>query len=159
MSTLELRGARKPGYRSLCRRHHNLGGVDYEYIAGLPDRAAQALLNGGAIRVRLREEAQPDQAPWRIDVILGGEVLEGAYLSNDGFGVLIAEDDLIPVSIEGGELTLRKHELLLARHALERAEAAVHTARDRVSTLALEVLAMSRAQNEPGDPGENEPGV
>jgi len=179
MSTLELRGARKPGYRSLCRRHHNLGGVDYEHIAGLPDRTAQALLDGGTIRVRLREDAKPDQASWRLDVLLNGEVHEGAFLSNDGFGVLIAEEDRFPVNIEGGALTLRKHELLLARHALERAEAAVHTARDRVSKLALEVLEMARAgagrtadfgggeaashrpetRETRHDPHENEPGL
>lgn len=146
MSTLELRGARKPGYRTLCRRHHNLGGVDYEHIAGIPERTAQALLDGGEIRIRLRADAQPDQAPWRLDVTLGGEVYEGSFLSGDGFDVLMAEEDRFPVRLEGGELTLRKHELLLARHALERAEAAVQTARGRVSTLALEVLEMSRVQ-------------
>jgi hypothetical protein len=147
MSTLELRGARKAGYRTLCRRHHSLGGVDYEHITSLPDRTAQALLDGGTLRVQLREDARPDQACWRLDVTLRGEVFEGAYLSNDGFGVLTYEEDMFPVHIVGGELTLRKHELLLARHALERAEAAVHTARDRVSTLALGIIEMTRENN------------
>lgn len=146
MSTLELRGARKPGYRSLCRRHHDLGGVDYAYIASLPDRTAQALLDGGTLRVCLREDAKPDQACWRLDVLLNGEVFDGTFLSEDGFNALTEEDDRFPVRVEGGELTLRKHALLLARHALERAEAAVHKARDRVSTLALEVLGMTGAE-------------
>jgi hypothetical protein len=148
MSTLELRGARKPGYRSLCRRHHDLGGVDYEYVAMLPDRTAQALLDGGTLRVRLREDARPDQACWRLDVLLNGEVFEGTFLSDDGFRLLTERDDRFPVRIEGGELTLRKHDLIMARHALERAEAVVHKARDRVSTLALEVLGMTGAQPE-----------
>ncbi|PTX52287.1 hypothetical protein IQ03_01077 [Gemmobacter caeni] len=148
MSTLELRGARKPGYRSLCRRHHDLGGVDYEYVAMLPDRTAQALLDGGTLRVRLREDARPDQACWRLDVLLNGEVFEGTFLSDDGFRLLTERDDRFPVRIEGGELTLRKHDLIMARHALERAEAAVHAARDRVSTLALEVLGMTGAETE-----------
>lgn len=148
MSTLELRGARKPGYRSLCRRHHDLGGVDYEYVAMLPDRTAQALLDGGTLRVRLREDARPDQACWRLDVLLNGEVFEGTFLSDDGFRLLTERDDRFPVRIEGGELTLRKHDLIMARHALERAEAAVHAARDRVSTLALEVLGKTGAETE-----------
>ena len=143
MSTLELRGARRPGYRNLCRRHHDLGGMVDIHITSLPDQTAQALLDGGTLRVRLRGDAQPDQACWRLDVLLNDEVFEGSFLSDDGFNTLTEEDDRFPVRIEGGELTLRKHALLLARHALERAETAVHKARDRVSTLALEVLGMT----------------
>ena len=78
MSTLEFRGSRKPGHQTLCRRHHGLGGVDYEYVAPLPDRAVQALREGGALHLHLREDAGPDQACWRLDVTLRGDVFEGA---------------------------------------------------------------------------------
>lgn len=147
MSTLEFRGARKPGYLTLCRRHHQMGGVDYDYIAPLPERTVQALRDGGTLRVQLREDAKPDQACWRLDVTLKGEVFEGTFLSNDGFGTLMYEEDMFPVHIVGGELTLRKHELLLARHALERAEAAARTARGRVNTLAQGIIEMTRENN------------
>jgi hypothetical protein len=121
--------------------------VDYEYIASLPDRTVQALRDGGTLRVQLREDAQPDQACWRLDVTLRGEVFEGAYLSNNGFAVLMDEEDMFPVHLVGGELTLRKHELLLARHALELAEAAVETARDRIKTLESGIIDMTREHN------------
>jgi hypothetical protein len=146
MSTLEFRGSRKTGYKTLCRRHHGPGGVDYEYIGSLPDNTAQAIQDGGALRLRLREDANPDQACWCLDVTLRGEVFEGALLSNYGYGVLMQEEDRIPVHIEGGELTLRKHELLFARHALERAEAVARTASARVSTLEREIITMTSDQ-------------
>jgi len=146
MSTLEFRGSRKTGYQILCRRHHGPCGVDYEYIGSLPDRTAKALRDGGALRLRLREDANPDQACWRLDVTLKGEVFEGLFLSNGGYGVLMQQEDSIPVHIEGGELTLRKHEMVFARHALEHAEAVARTARARVNTLEQELITMTSDQ-------------
>lgn len=148
MNTLDLLASGGPGCRILCLRSHGLDGVSRRHVTTLPDRAAQALLEGGNLRIRLREDARPDQACWRLDVLLNGETFEGSFLSDDGFSALMAADDRSQVLLDGGEKTLRRHALLKARHALERAEAEVVIARDRVSALALEILGSARAETE-----------
>lgn len=144
MSHLELKGSRKAGHTTLSRRYHDPGGVQRLYICSLPDQTAQALRDGGTITIRLHQDAKPDQACWGLDVILNGETFKGPeYLSNDGFDLLLEAKDRFPVEIQGGELTMKKHKLILARHDLQRAEAAVEAALGKVSDIALEVRAMS----------------
>lgn len=132
MSELELRGSRRAGHTTLCRRRHDLGGTDREYVGSLPDESARALRDGGALRVRLREEAAPGQAHWVLEVLHEGRVLPGTLLCDDRLAVLTAEPDRVPVLIEEGELAHRKR-------ALMRARAELSAAQERVRTLTAEV--------------------
>lgn len=158
MSSLIFRGSRKPGFRTICRRHHDLGGTDYEYIASIPDEAAQALENGGTLSVRLREDAQPDQARWRLDVVLDGEVHAGCFLSSGSLGILTAEpDNYIAVVIEGGELTHRKYSLLVAREELVKAETKVRAAQELVQGLEQQIREMTLEQEHVDAPDEIAP--
>ena len=86
MSTLELRGSRKAGHTTLSRRHHDLGGTDHDYVGSLPDESADALRHGGSIRIRLREEAGPNEAPWLLEVIREGRALPGSPRGARGSG-------------------------------------------------------------------------
>jgi hypothetical protein len=103
---------------------------------------------GGLLRVRLNEAAKRNEKPWLLDVILNDRKYKGAILSHAELKTLIEEDDVLPVRIEGGQLSLRKHDLLVARHALERAKGAVNTARDRIRALETDNIEMSSPHHE-----------
>jgi len=148
MSTLELRGSRKTGHTTLSRRHHDLGGTDYEYVGSLPDESAEALRRGGAIRVRLREEAGPDQAHWVLDVIHEERTLPGTLLSDDRLDVLTFERDRIPVEIEEAELAFRKRALMRAREDLAGAETRVTELRAKIIGIEQEIREMTGLSEE-----------
>jgi hypothetical protein len=148
MSTLELRGSRKSGHTTLSRRHHDLSGTDYEYVGSLPDESAEALRRGGAIRVRLREEAGPDKAPWVLDVLHEGRNLPGTLLSDDRLEILTAEPDRIPVTIEGGELAHRKRALMRTREDLAGAETRVTDLRAKIIGIEQEIREMTGLSEE-----------
>lgn len=143
MSTLELKGSRKTGHVSLCRRHHDLGGTDYEYVGSLPDESADALRRGGSIRVHLREEAGPDQAHWVLDVIHEERTLPGTLLSDDRLDVLTFERDRIPVEIEEAELAFRKRALMRAQAELSQAEDLVGSLKNKIIEISREILTMT----------------
>ena len=143
MSTLELRGSRRAGFTTLCRRHHDLGGTDYEYVGSLPDVSANAIRDGAELRVRLREEAAPTEAPWSLEVLHEGRILPGTLLSDDRLAVLTAEPDRIPLLIEEGELAHRKRALMRAREDLTDAEARVIDLKAKIIEIEQEIRGMT----------------
>ena len=148
MSTLELRGSRKPAYRTLSRRHHDLGGTDHEYIGSLPDESAEALRQGGSIQVSLREEAGPNEAPWLLEVIREGRAFPGTLLSDDRLAILTAERDRIPVTMEGGEIAHRKRALMRTREELADTETRVNDLRAKIIGIEQEIREMTGLSEE-----------
>jgi hypothetical protein len=148
MSTLELRGSRRAGFTTLCRRHHDMGGTDYEYVGSLPDVSANAIRDGAELRVRLREEAAPTEAPWSLEVLHEGRVLHGTLLSDDRLAVLTAEPDRVPVLIEEGELAHHKRALMRAREELAAAEERVRSLKRDVAGIEKEIHEMTEQKRE-----------
>jgi len=150
MTALAFHGSRAPGHTSLFRR--KTSDPVFTFIASLPNKTVEAVRQGGTLLVRLDERAKNDQSPWQLDVLLNNKTYKGAHLSHGALKVLIEEDDVIPVRIEGGRLALRKHDLLLARQALERvlerARTAVQNAETRVRDIETEIIDMSRPSTE-----------
>ncbi len=142
MTALEFIGSRKPGHTSLYRR--NSSGPRFTFIASLPNKTVEAVRLGGTLLIRLDESAKKNQNPWTLDVILNNKTYKGTSLSHSELQSLTWADDVIPVRIEGGQITLRKYDLLLARYALEQARAAVKRGEKRVSALETEIVEMSR---------------
>lgn len=144
MSTLCFKGSRRSGTRVLCRRHHDLSGVDYEYIGSLPDLAVDALEAGQAeIRVQLRDDFEEGKPAWRVDVLQGGNSLGGCYLSDDTKEILLREQDRIPVFVENEEIALATRDLQIARSDLKEKERMVEQAQARVEVLEARLAAMS----------------
>jgi hypothetical protein len=137
MSTLGLRTSRSPRFVILSRDHHDIGETASEYIGTLPDESAEELDNGGSIRIRLREYAGPNEAPWILEVVRDGRTLPGTLLSDERLAILTAEPDRIRVDIDGAELSHRKRALMRARAALTGAE-------ELVRSLGAEMVSMDQ---------------
>lgn len=153
MSELYFRGSRRPGTKCLCRRHHDLGGTDYEYIASLPNEAVTALEHWGAeIRLRLRDDFEEGKAPWILDVRQGEKFLGGCYISDDAMNVLLAEPDKIRVAIEDEEITLAKRDLQIARVDLLEKQRLLEQAEEKVAHLEAHVEALSKDDPESTGP-------
>jgi hypothetical protein len=153
MSKLEFVGSRAPGHSSLHRR--SSPGPRFTFIASLPNRTAEAVRQGGTLRVTLNERARRGHKPWRLDVVLDDKAHKGCSISHDQLLTLIAEPDRIPVRVEEGAVAFRKYELLQAEHALrrsrqatDRARAAVQRAEARVTDLQAELMRASGPENE-----------
>lgn len=138
-SELVFHGSQRPGTQCLMRRHASLGGTDFEYVGSLPDAAVDALRSGGALWVRLREDAQPGQAYWSLDVVKDGQRFQGTLLSDDRLNILMRRRDRFAVHIEGGDLTWLKHDLLVARAELEQAESLVAMRKREIDRINAEI--------------------
>lgn len=132
MSSLELKARHGDDRRVLFRRHHDASGVGWVRIARLPEEAADAILRGGMLRVTLREDAGPEQAPWILSVSLDGKDIHASFLDDFRLDTLIECDDAIKVEVVGGDLAFRKRELMRLRHELEDIEAKAERIRARI---------------------------
>lgn len=144
MSTLYFRGTREEGKINLCRRHHDLGGTDYEYIASIPREAKAALEMGGSIQIRLRDNIKGEQAPWSMSVRHNDTTIPVCFLGDDRLSILLAEKDRIPVEIEDEKLSFAKRDLYKAEMRAEEAQKAYAAAIGEVTRLEEWVQDLSR---------------
>lgn len=155
MSSLELRNSHRPGHKSLVRRYHDLSGTDYVHVASLPAASAEAFGSGGALVVYLRKNPGAEAAPWELRVLHGGVELPGCFVGDDAKALLFEERD-DRVILAGGELSLKRRALQLARAALARFEAEADATRRRIGDIEREIAEAEASAPESAADGDVE---
>ena len=139
-SSLYFCSGRHAEERMLVRRHHDLGGTDYTYIARLPREASEAISSGAAhLRVRLRDDWEDGKAPWRLDVMMEDASRHHCYLDEHRFNELTMTPDRLRVEILGGELALMYRTLQKRQSDVANATRQVEMARENLEAFTVKL--------------------